>query len=136
MSENEHEPLNFLICDLCRSGAEILEVAGFVRGIYHGLIDNSYLDREIGRIEGCLAEVRQSLDDYKRAARTKRKFFTRAEYESAPRNELKADQDELMAALVGLVKMTVNPYDGGEFEAGELPALDEARAAIAKATAP
>ncbi len=40
---------------------------------------------------------------------------------------------DLLAALSGLVAVTVNPGDGGEFEDGEFPALDKARAAIAKA---
>lgn len=40
---------------------------------------------------------------------------------------------DLLTALKGLVEITVNPHDGGEFEHGEFPALDAARAAIAKA---
>ena len=40
---------------------------------------------------------------------------------------------DLLAALKGLLPLCVNPHDGGEFEAGEIPAVDAARAAIAKA---
>ncbi len=41
---------------------------------------------------------------------------------------------DLLEALSGLVAVIVNPGDGVEFEDGEVPALDKARAAIAKAT--
>ena len=40
--------------------------------------------------------------------------------------------DRLRAALSGLVRVFVNPYDGGEFEAGEIPELDAARAALSQ----
>jgi hypothetical protein len=41
---------------------------------------------------------------------------------------------ELLEALQRVVSDWVHPYDGGEYEDGEMPALDQARAAIAKAT--
>jgi hypothetical protein len=41
--------------------------------------------------------------------------------------------EDLLAALEALVGAFRNPGDGGEFEDGEVPALDAARAAIAKA---
>lgn len=40
--------------------------------------------------------------------------------------------EELWKVLNGLVAVTVNPHDGGEFEDGELPALDAARKALKK----
>ena len=40
--------------------------------------------------------------------------------------------DRLRSALSGLVRVFVNPYDGGEFEAGEIPELDAARAALSQ----
>lgn len=40
---------------------------------------------------------------------------------------------DMLAGLHGLVKAWVNPADGSEFETGEVPELDAARAAIAKA---
>lgn len=41
---------------------------------------------------------------------------------------------ELYEALAMLVRESVHPYDGGEYEDGEWAALDAARAALAKAT--
>lgn len=46
---------------------------------------------------------------------------------------LLAAAPELLAALKEVVGAFVNPHDGGEFEDGEVPAIDRARAAIAKA---
>ena len=43
-----------------------------------------------------------------------------------------AARDRLRSALSGLVRVFVNPYDGGEFEAGEVPELDAARAALSQ----
>ncbi len=40
--------------------------------------------------------------------------------------------ERLRSALSGLVRVFVNPYDGGEFEAGEVPELDAARAALSQ----
>lgn len=40
---------------------------------------------------------------------------------------------DLLAALQRLVAESVHPYDGGEYEDGEWIALDDARAALAKA---
>ena len=48
---------------------------------------------------------------------------------------LMAAAPDLLAALRGLVDIMRNPYDGGVFEDGEVPAIDVARHAIAKATA-
>ena len=39
----------------------------------------------------------------------------------------------LLVALIGLAEAFINQGDGGPFEDGEVPALDKARAAIAKA---
>lgn len=44
---------------------------------------------------------------------------------------LRVDIERLRAALSGLVEAFVNPGDGGPFEAGEVPALDRAREALA-----
>lgn len=41
--------------------------------------------------------------------------------------------EDMLAALKGLAAAFVNPYDGSPFEVGEVPELDAARAAIAKA---
>ena len=40
---------------------------------------------------------------------------------------------DLYEALDLLITAFVNPHDGGEFESGEVPAVDRARAVIAKA---
>lgn len=45
-----------------------------------------------------------------------------------------ATEPDLLGALRGIVAAFVNPGDGGEFERGEVPALDVARDAIAKAS--
>lgn len=44
------------------------------------------------------------------------------------------EPSETLAALERLVKESVHPYDGGEYEDGEWEALDISRAVIAKAT--
>jgi DNA repair exonuclease SbcCD ATPase subunit len=51
-------------------------------------------------------------------------------------NSLRARKAELEDALTELVAAFVNPSDGGEFEAGEVPALDKARAALTKVVCP
>jgi len=43
---------------------------------------------------------------------------------------LVAERDALRKALEGVVAAWVNPGDGQPFEAGEVPALDDARAAL------
>lgn len=51
----------------------------------------------------------------------------------AERDRLREVNAALLAALERVEREWVNPYDGGTFENGELPAMDQARAAIAKA---
>lgn len=46
--------------------------------------------------------------------------------------EAASEIERLRSALSGLVRVFVNPYDGGEFEAGEIPELDAARAALSQ----
>ena len=46
--------------------------------------------------------------------------------------EWRRQAERLKAALADLVPCVLNPGDGGEFEDGELPPLDEAKAALAE----
>lgn len=65
---------------------------------------------------------REALD--KLEAKQKQRRAERRLAEAAP---------DLLAALKGIVAITVNPHDGGQYEDGEVPALDAARAVIARA---
>lgn len=59
---------------------------------------------------------------------------TSTEAEAEANARLIAAAPELLTSLRGLLAITVHPYDGAEFEDGEVPEVDAARAAIAKAT--
>lgn len=55
---------------------------------------------------------------------------TMAEYYQRRTNERGADIELLRAAIQAALALMVNPHDGGEFEDGEVLAVDVLRAAL------
>lgn len=67
----------------------------------------------------------QDREEWAKEARARDQYGSAREFELTALLLRKFNAQQ--SALVGLVKAFVNPADGGEYETGEIPALDAAR---------